>query len=172
MTPARRRTTGTSPRHDRAERHGTLRRSMPTSSHRRLPLTAAWVAFVVLAAACSNPGASGESAAAPDGLIALVADGADTKLVGWDAGGDEPIAITMPDGDVVWVATGLKDVLAAVRDDGTSATSDPVRLGKELAWRDVDAKDPSGTTPAGPAYFAAWEPDGGRYAMLAGDLLA
>ena len=31
------------------------------------------------------------------------------------------------------------------------------------------AKDPSGDTPARrPAYFAAWEPDGGRYAMLRG----
>ncbi len=73
---------------------------------------------------------------------------------------------------MTWVATGLQDVLAAVRADGTSATSDPVHLGKTLTWRTVDAKDPSGKAPVGPAYFAAWEPDGGRYAMLAGDLLA
>lgn len=144
---------------------------MPIST-RRLPLHAVCAALVVVAAACSNPAPSGESAAAPDGLIALVADGDETTLVGWDGSGGEPIPIKLPKGDVVWVATGLQDVLAAVRDDDTSATSDPVRLGKTLGWRDVDAKDPSGTAPAGPAYFAAWEPDGGRYAMLAGDLLA
>jgi hypothetical protein len=66
----------------------------------------------------------------------------------------------------------LQDVLAAVRADGTSATSDPVKLGSPLTWRNVEAKDPTGKAPAGPSYFAAWEPDGGRYAMLAGDLLA
>jgi len=145
---------------------------MPTSTRRRLPLPAVCAALVVVAAACSNPGSSGTSADAPDGLIALVADGDRTTLVGWDGGGGEPIPIKLPKGDVVWVATGLQDVLAAVRDDGTTATSDPVQLGKPLAWRNVDAKDPAGNVPPGPGYFAAWEPDGGRYAMLAGDLLA
>ena len=143
----------------------------PTSIRSRLPLLVICAALVVLAAACSNPTSSGESASAPDGLIALVADADETTLVGWDGGGGEATPIDLPKGDVTWVATGLQDVLAAVRDDGSSATSDPVRLGKPLAWRDVDARDPSGDAPAGPAYFAAWEPDGGRYAMLAGDLL-
>ena len=146
---------------------------MPTSTRRRrLPLPAVCAALVVVAAACTNPSGSGEAGVAPDGLIALVAQGNDTRLVGWDAGGGEPIPIKLPKGDVVWVATGLQDVLAAVRADGTSATSDPVKLGTSLTWRNVDAKDPSGKAPAGPSYFAAWEPDGGRYAMLAGDLLA
>jgi hypothetical protein len=145
---------------------------MPTTTRRRLPLPAVCAALVVIVAACSNPSSSGEQGAAPDGLIALVATGDGTNLVGWDGGGGEPIPIKLPKGGVVWVATGLQDVLAAVRDDGSSATSDPVRLGKPLAWRNVDAKDPSGKAPAGPAYFAAWEPDGGRFAMLAGDLLA
>jgi hypothetical protein len=129
-------------------------------------------ALVVVAAACSKPATSGDVGVAPDGLVALVADGDKTTLVGWDGSGGEAIPIKLPKGNVTWVATGLQDVLAAVRDDGTSATSDPVQLGKSLAWRTVDAKDPSGKAPAGPAYFAAWEPAGGRYAMLAGDLLA
>lgn len=146
---------------------------MPTSTRRRLPLPSTCAALVVVIAACTSPSASGDPAGvAPDGLIALVAQDAKTTLVGWDSGGGEPIPIKLPKGDVVWVATGLQDVLAAVRDDGSSATSDPVHLGKALTWRDVDAKDPSGKAPAGPAYFAAWEPDGGRYAMLAGDLLS
>jgi hypothetical protein len=145
---------------------------MPTATRRRLPLTAVCAALAVLASACADSTTSGDTGVAPDGLIALVADGDRTTLVGWDGSSDEPTPIKLPKGNVVWVATGLQDVLAAVRDDGTSATSDPVHLGKSLAWRNVDPKDPSGKTPAGPAYFAAWEPDGGRYAMLAGDLLA
>src|SRR4051812_7749894 len=145
---------------------------MPTSTRRRLPLSAVCVALVVIATACTNPSGSGETGAAPDGLVALLARGDDTSLVGWDARGGDPVRIRLPKGDVVWVATGLQDVLAAVRADGTSATSDPVVLGSPLTWRNVDAKDPTGKSPAGPSYFAAWEPDGGRYAMLAGDLLA
>ncbi|MFL5648777.1 MAG: hypothetical protein ACJ776_10335 [Chloroflexota bacterium] len=145
---------------------------MPTSTRRRLPLSAVCAALVVIAGACTNPSGSGETGVAPDGLVALVARGDDTSLVGWDASGGRPTPIKLPKGDVVWVATGLQDVLAAVRADGTSATSDPVVLGSPLTWRNVEAKDPSGNSPAGPSYFAAWEPDGGRYAMLAGDLLA
>ncbi len=145
---------------------------MPTSTRHRLPRLAIWAALVVVATACSKPAASGEAGVAPDGLIALIASGDKTTLVGWDGSGTEAIPIKLPKGNVTWVATGLQDVLAAVRDDGTSATSDPVHLGQTLAWRTVDAKDASGKAPAGPAYFAAWEPAGGRYAMLAGDLLA
>ena len=29
---------------------------------------------------------------------------------------------------------------------------------------------PTGDAPKGPFYFATWDPDGGRFAMLAGDL--
>ena len=146
---------------------------MPTSTRRRRPsLAAICAALVVLATACTNPQGSGDPGVAPDGLVALVADGDATSLVGWDGGSDDAIPIKLPKGDVTWIATGLQDVLAAVRDDGTSATSDPVHLGKSLEWRNVKATDPSGKAPAGPAFFAAWEPDSGRYAMLAGDLLA
>src|SRR3954469_20633014 len=145
---------------------------MQTPIRRRLSAFGACAALVVVAASCTNPAGSTEGGVAPNGLIALVTDGATTKLVGWQSDATRPTPIDLPKGNVVWVATGLQDVLAAVRDDGTSATSDPVALAKPLAWRNVQPKDPSGKTPAGPAYFAAWEPDGGRYAMLAGDLLA
>ena len=145
---------------------------MPTPTRHRLPLLAICAVLALTAAACATPSTSGEAGVAPDGLIALVADGDKTTLVGWDGSGGEAIPIKLPKGNVTWIATGLQDVLAAVLDDGTSATSDPVHLGKSLTWRTVDAKDPSGKPPAGPSYFAAWEPAGGRYAMLAGDLLA
>ena len=54
---------------------------------------------------------------------------------------------------------------------GTTATSDPVHLGEPLAWRPVKANDPTGKTPVGPDFFATWDPEGGRFATLAGDLL-
>jgi hypothetical protein len=144
---------------------------MPTSTRRRLRSLAIWAALVVVATACTSPQTSGDAGISPDGLVALIADGDKTTLVGWDGSRRDPIPIDLPRGDVTWIATGLHDVLAAVREDGTSATSDPVDLGASLEWRDVEAKDPSGKAP-GPAYFAAWEPEGGRYAMLAGDLLS
>jgi len=145
---------------------------MPITTRHRLPRLAFCAALIVVATACSNPSTSGDAAVAPDGLVALVADGTKTTLVGWDGSGGDAIPIKLPKGTITWIATGLQDVLAAVRDDGTSATSDPVHLGEPLGWRTVDARDETGKRPAGSAYFAAWEPAGGRYAMLAGDLLA
>ena len=55
---------------------------------------------------------------------------------------------------------------------GTTATSDPIHLGRPLVWRPVKAIDPTGETPVGPDYFVAWDPEGGRFATLAGDLLS
>jgi hypothetical protein len=107
---------------------------------------------------------------APDGLIALVADGSGTSLLGWDAGGRD-LAITLPDGATAWIAAGRAAVLAATLTDGSLMTSDPVQLGRPLAWRPVHATDGAGQVPAGPDYFATWDPDGGRFATLAGDLL-
>ena len=166
-------TSGRSPCRDPAHPRGTLPTPMPTSTRRRLPLPAVCAALVVVAAACTNPATSGEPASRRMGSSRWSPDGDETTLVGWDGSGREPIPIKLPKGDVVWVATGLQDVLAAVRDDGTSATSDPrpPRQGARPGGTSTP-KDPSGKAPAGPAYFAAWEPDGGRYAMLAGDLLA
>jgi hypothetical protein len=56
--------------------------------------------------------------------------------------------------------------------DGKTSTSDPVHLGKPLAWRTVKAVGPTGNAPKGPDYFATWDPEGGRFAALAGDLVS
>ena len=117
--------------------------------------------------ACSNPQPRAE--AASDGLVALVADSRGTALIGWDRAGDG-VPITLPDGGTVWIATGRADVLAAVQTDGKTATSDPVHLGKPLKWRAVKAVGPTGDAAKGPDYFATWDPEGGRFATLAGDL--
>ena len=121
-------------------------------------------------AACGN--AQPSSDVAPDGLVALVGTADKTSLKRWDATGGDPIAITAPKGGATWISTGRSDVLAATLADGTTATSDPIRAGTTLAWRIVKAVDPTGSAPKGPDYFATWDPDGGRYAVLAGDLLS
>ena len=117
---------------------------------------------------CSNGAPSAESA--PEGLLALVANPDGTTLIGWDASGDEPTAITLPKGETTWVSPGLAGVLAATLADGTTATSDPLKLGKKLKWRAVKAVGPNGDPDRGPDTFVSWEPGGGRYATLSGDL--
>lgn len=118
---------------------------------------------------CSSPTPSARGV--PADLLALVADTGGIRLVGWDETGDA-VPIKLPPGDTIWIATGRADVLAAVLADGKAATSDPVRLGKALQWRTVKAVGPTGETPKGPDYFATWDPEGGRFATLAGDLPA
>lgn len=148
---------------------------IPTRSHRssigRQRALGAMLALAcaTILGACSNPQSSVDTA--PDGLVALVAGSDGTSLIAWDGGGDA-VPITLPDGDAVWIATGRADVLAAVLADGKSATSDPVHLGKPLKWRTVKAAGPTGDAPNGPDYFATWDPEGGRFATLAGDLLS
>jgi hypothetical protein len=108
--------------------------------------------------------------AALNGLVALVAASDGTSLTGWSGSTGDGVPIDLPDGQPVWVATGRSDVLAATFAGGSTATSDRVRLGKPLAWRVVHAVDPAGDLPAEPAFFATWDPQGGRFAELAGDL--
>ena len=145
--------------------------SRPTDQRRaHRALGAALVVATMMVGACSSP--KGSADAALDGLIALAADTTRTSLLGWDTRGGDGVAITLPKGDAVWVATGRAGVLAVTFADGGLATSDPVQLGKKLAWRTVKAVGPSGVAPKGPHYFAVWDPQGGRFASLAGDLLA
>jgi len=125
--------------------------------------------FAMTVGACSSPTPS--AGGAPDGLIALVADTDGTALVGWGETGDA-VPIKLPAGDTIWIATGRADVLAAVLAGGKTATSDPVHLGKPLKWRTVKTVGPTGETSKGPDYFATWDPAGGRFATLAGDLPA
>jgi hypothetical protein len=132
----------------------------------------ALVLGLILASSAALAGCAGQSSdvAVVDGLVAFV-DGPDkAALLGWDDGGRDGTVITLPKGDATWVATGRADVLAAVMADGNIATSDPVHLGKPLKWRAIEAVGPNGAAPKGPFYFATWDPGGGRFAMLAGDL--
>jgi hypothetical protein len=149
---------------------------MPTRDQRprstmrpRRAVGVALVAFCgALLASCSNAQPSGGAAA--DGLIALIAGKDATSLVGWDGAAGAPLPIKLPTGEVTWIAPGRADVLVAVLADGKTATSDPVHLGKSLAWRPVKALGQSGHPLKGPDVFATWDPAGGRFATLAGDL--
>jgi hypothetical protein len=152
---------------------------MPTSTRpARSPLRPRFAlgAVVLLAFAlavatgCSDSKSSGDRAAATDGLIALAATGNATSLLGWDGSSRDGIPITKPKSGATWIATGRADVLAAALPKGTTATSDPVKFGKPLVWRPVKAVDPTGKAPAGPDFFVTWDPEGGRFATLAGDL--
>ena len=127
------------------------------------------LAVVAVAAACSD--AQPSAPPAQDGLVALVAGADSTTLLGWGTTG-KPLPIDTPEEDATWIATGRADVLAAALRDGTTATSDPVHLGKPLAWRAVKPHDPAGNAPEGPDYFVTWDPEGGRFATLAGDVQA
>jgi hypothetical protein len=128
------------------------------------------VVVITMLAACSGSKTSAD--VAPDGLLALAADATTTSLVGWDASGGDAIPITLPKGEPVWVASGRADVLVLTLAAGGLATSDPLHLGTKLAWRTVKAVGPTGDAPKGPDFFAVWDPQGGRFATLAGDLVA
>lgn len=135
---------------------------------RRRALAAALVLLCATALVACGDGPGGN--AALNGLVALAAGSGHTTLTGWSGDSREGVPIGLPDGDTAWIATGRSDVLAATLATGKTATSDPIRLGKPLGWRAVHALDPAGAAPAGPAYFATWDPGGGRFAELAGDL--
>jgi hypothetical protein len=124
----------------------------------------------IVITACSNQAET--PGTVPAGLLALAAGPGGTTLTGWDATGAEGTPIKLPQGETTWISAGRAAVLAATLASGKTSTSDPVHLGKPLAWRPVKAKVPTGETPAGPDYFATWDPEGGRFATLAGDLLS
>ena len=84
----------------------------------------------------------------------------DPHRLGFDGADGSPIKL--PQGETTWISAGRAAVLAATLASGKTSTSDPVHLGKPLAWRPVKATVPTGETPAGPDYFATWDPEGGR----------
>jgi hypothetical protein len=145
-----------------------IRSCRPEVRERRALGPALALACLVAIAACSSPAPSAE--VTPDGLVALVATAGSTSLLGWAATAAKPVPIKLPKGDTTWIATGRADVLAAGLADGTTATSDPIHAGKTLVWKPVKAVGPNGDPPHGHQDFVAWNPEGGRFATLAGDL--
>lgn len=148
---------------------------MPNPPTRRRPTSPAQgiaaVALVlgILLVGCGQPTPS----AVPDGLLALSGTEASTTLIAWDTAHAAGAPVDLPDGQTTWIAAGRANVLVATLAKGTTATSRPVDLDRDtVTWRTIKPKDPSGDPPNGPLSFATWDPGGGRYAALAGDLLA
>lgn len=123
----------------------------------------------LIAAACTS---QQTASAVPDGLLALTGSGDSTELTAWDADRSKGTPVDLPDGTTTWISAGRARVLVATMAKGTTATSRPLDLGNDTTWRVVTAKDPSGHSLPGPLAFATWEPGGGRYAVLGGDLLS
>lgn len=134
-------------------------------------------AMAMLGAACS-PAPSG-GAAALDGLLVLAADadGAAT-LTRWSydprgsgdgAGAAVAASLDLPGPATASVSSGRARVLAATLLDGSLHTSDPLGDGA-LIWRAVEAFDLTGDPPPDPAWFVTWDPEGGRFATITGDL--
>ncbi len=145
--------------------------SSPRSSGRRRARGAALaLACFVLVGACADP--EPPPGAAADGLLVLVADAEGTSLVRWEGSSGEPISVTLPDDDATWISGGRADVLAVTLAGGGTATSDPIRTGRRLKWRTVKAAGPDGKRIEDQQFFATWDPEGGRFATLAGDLVS
>jgi hypothetical protein len=158
--------TATTPRRPRPRA-----RSVPTVASRQFRVAATLVLLAATIALAGCADAEMSPAAQPDGLLALAGDGDGTALTGWgkSGGGTD---IELPAGTTTWISAGRAGVLVATLAAGTTATSSPLHLDKTPKWRPVSAKDPAGKKPSGPASFATWDPQGGRYATLAGDLLS
>jgi hypothetical protein len=77
--------------------------------------------------------------------------------------------LDLPGPATAWVSSGRARVLAATLLDGSLHTSDPLSDGA-LTWRAVDARDLTGDPSPGPAWFVTWDPEGGRFATISGDL--
>ena len=125
------------------------------------------VVLAVVAGACTS---DQSPAARLDGLLVLAGDSDGGALRGWDGSSEiDGVGIATPR-RTTWVNAGRADVLAAVVGDGELRISDPLQAGRKPTWTEPDADGASGDPAAGPFYFPSWDPEGGRFAALAGDL--
>ncbi len=141
----------------------------PPAGPRSLLLAVSVAAAVMGACSIGQP----SPVAHLDGLLVLAGNTGNATLRGWAAGAhaDEGRDVATPDG-TAWVAGGRADVLVAGVADGSLRTSAPVDPADaaDLAWRTVKAAGADGDEVSGPFYFPSWDPEGGRFAALAGDL--
>jgi hypothetical protein len=109
-------------------------------------------------------------AARLDRLLVLAGDPGATTLRSWTAGAqvDDGHELAAPD-DTTWVAAGAAELVAG-RIDGTLRTSDSMDPDVDREWIEVTAKGADGLAVDGPFFFPSWDPEGGRFAALAGDL--
>ena len=139
---------------------------------RRVPAALACLAAIAIAAAAGCTALDGGSADADvGGLLVLAGKPGDATLRSWPAGAkaDGDRTVTTADG-TTWVAAGRGDVLVGGLIDGSLRTSDPITTDTTPTWRKVKANGADGDPLEGPFYFPSWDPEGGRFAALSGDL--
>ena len=149
---------------------------MPSPTPPRGPLSiaravaaAVILAGLVVAGCASQPTTS----ATPTGLLALTGSGDSTSMTAWDADRAKGTPVDLPDGGTAWISAGRARVLVATMAKGTTATSRPLDLANDTTWNAVKlTADESGASAPSPLSFATWDPEGGRYAVLGGDLLS
>lgn len=141
----------------------------PTIRRRLPPLVAlAIVAVLALGACKEDPVDPGQ--ASLDGLLLLTGDlRASTSLVTCVGSPCRMAAVETPKG-TTWIAAGDGGQLAATLVDQTLRTSDGLHPGGKQAWRKANLVDAEGAAVDGPFLFPSWDPDGVRYAVLAGGL--
>jgi hypothetical protein len=147
----------------------------PTHLHRRsapVAVVAVAACLVLILGACGPEPDRRDTRLA--GLALLIADrtGAASLSVGVQDG-DAVVSrdVDLPGPATTWTSQGHDGVLVATLADGTLRISDPLPSdGSGPAWHKVTATDPGGDPPAGPFWFPTWDPDGGRFAAIAGDL--
>jgi hypothetical protein len=145
----------------------------PTIRRPTVPARAIAAFTLVLGLALAGCGQPAQSSAVPNGLLALAGTDESTSLTAWDAAHAAGVPVDLPEGQTTWIAAGRANVLVATLAKGSTATSRPLDLKSDkLTWRTIKPKDPSGDPPSGPLSFATWDPGGGRYAALDGDLLS
>ena len=134
-----------------------------------LPRRTVVLLAVVLLSACSTDSVGPN--ADLGGLMILAGKPGDAKLSTWAKGAkvDASEDIKTPDG-MSWVSAGRADVLVGGLGDGSLRTSSPVTAGDDPTWHKVKAAGADGHQAADPFYFPTWDPEGGRFAALAGDL--
>ena len=135
-------------------------------------LSAAVIALGVVACEPDDPAQSTRTI----GLLVLTAgagSGANLTAMTGTADGTVARPLTTPGAATTWMAAGRAGVLVATLADGSLHISSPASGGagdEPLAWRELEPVDADGDPPPSPAWFPAWDPEGGRFAALTGDL--
>jgi len=138
--------------------------------HRRLAI-AALAALVVGVGpiGCAPDGPTDPGAAT--GLVILTGQVGDTSLTVRDGEHPDGRPVPLPDKATAWVSVGRGNVLLATLIDGRLEVSAPLRA-DDPAWTTVKPTTVEDVPPDGPLYFGSWDPDGGVFVVLGGDLSA
>jgi hypothetical protein len=142
----------------------------PDATHR--PAGRPLVALIALALVVVLAGCQADEptdAAAANGLLVLTGQVGDTRLTVREEAHPDGRPVALPDPATAWLSVGRGNVLLATLIDGRLEVSEPLRA-DDPAWSPVEPTNVADAPPEGPLYFGTWDPDGGAFALLGGDL--